>query len=162
MKTIVKKTALLLSSIVVLALSSCNKQDSVSPPPSSMRQTASAINNSKWEFSNYTINKVTLKQEQQATIAFSNFVNNKIDVAGKSFLNFYGGTVTIDDVKGILTYSSGLTSLMAGDDTTMKLELDFIRNLEKSTYFEIQNSQLIIYLGDKNNSKTEKMVFFKK
>jgi heat shock protein HslJ len=165
MKTITTNT-LLLSAAIALSLVSCNKQDDVAPQnqnsSSEMRKTASAINNTKWEFSNYAINKITLTKEQEATIEFSNLMNNKMNVSGRSFINFYAGTVTIDDSKGVFTYFSGMTTLMGGDEATMKLESDFTSNLEKATYFETQGSQLTLYLGEKSNSKTERMLFIKK
>jgi heat shock protein HslJ len=111
---------------------------------------------------NYSINKLPTSFEKMANIQFNNLITNSVQYSGKSFVNYYGGTLKIDEIKGlIIQENNGFSTKMASDESSMKAEYDYFANLAKTTYFEFSGDRLLLYLGDKTNSKTEIMTFIR-
>lgn len=166
-----KKNTLILSMLLAgtLFFVSCSKAD-VTPTDEkatykAMATTLSNLSNTKWKFVNYSHSKLAATFEKQVTLQFEALTENSIRYSGRNFVNYYGGLLKVDETKGLIikddSSMGSFSTLMAGPEEAMQAEDGFFKNLEKATYFEVNGSTLLLYLGDKNDKKTEVMEFAK-
>lgn len=151
--------------IASLSIFSCQKED-VSPNDVStiqaMAKTMNTLNDTKWDFVNYSKEKQPVKLDQKATLEFSEQTSNSINYWGRSFVNYYAGTFRVDNEKGLIIEKGNVIStLMAADEASMEAEATYHTKLAKVTFFEVDGTTLKLYLGEKNDPSVEIMTFEK-
>ena len=146
---------------ISLVLTSCSKAVVSVSPAKAMAKTLTSINDTKWNFVNYSVNKLPTSFEKRANIEFKNLTANSVQYSGRNFVNYYGGTLKVDEAQGLVFQKNAFSTEMASDEASMKAEADFFTNLAKTKFFEISGDKLLLYLGDKTDSKTEVMNFVK-
>lgn len=162
MNLMIKTFVVLLATSLVLT--SCSKAVVSVSPAKAMAKTLTSINDTKWNFVNYSVNKLPASFEKRANIEFKNLTANSVQYSGRNFVNYYGGTLKVDEAQGLIIQedaNKGFSTMMASDEASMKAEADFFTNLAKTKFFEISGDKLLLYLGDKTDSKTEVMHFMK-
>lgn len=151
--------------IASLSIFSCKKED-VSPNDVStiqaMAKTMNTLNDTKWDFVNYSKEKQPVKLDRKATLEFSEQTNNSINYWGQSFVNYYAGTFSVDNEKGlIIERGDAISTLMGADEASMEAETTYHTKLAKVTFFEVDGTTLKLYLGEKNDPSVEIMTFEK-
>ncbi len=159
-----KKVILVLTIIAAFQLTSCSKDNDETPVENSTRLTAASLttlNNTNWTFNNYTKTPVDSAYEDSITLNFDSLNENFINFNGNNLLNRYFGKFKIDNSARLIIETDQLAStLIGGSDEENAIEHNFLTNLgTNATYFEIKNNELLIYLGDPENSDTNVMVF---
>lgn len=154
--------------ILLISFVSCDNQEEdqsdLSSTDLSTKLTASSLTqlgSTRWMFTNYVKNKIDSEFENKITLVFDDSINEKLSYSGESLVNSYIGAFTVGEGTGlILEVQDGISTLAGTEDEKMAAaEQGYYTNLEKATYFEIENGKLKLYLGDTSKQETEIMVF---
>ncbi len=159
-----KKVILVLTILAAFQLISCDKDNEETTAPNSTRLTAASLttlNNTNWTFNNYTKTPVDSAYEDRITLNFDTLNETFITFAGNNIVNQYSGKFKVDESAGLIIETNELASTLVGEtDEENAVENTYLNNLTTSaTFFEIKNNELLIYLGDPENSDTNVMVF---
>ncbi|QHV96724.1 META domain-containing protein [Spirosoma endbachense] len=159
----------LLAVLVGLCSFSCTKTpvDSDNPTPSAGLQAMRASFGSlagEWVLTNYKNQPLAPTLQNRATLVLKKQTDETLEAGGRSFVNYYGGSFSLDESKGLVISTNGLISTkMAGSAEDMQAETTYYNNLEKAIYFELANTgQLLLYIGPKGDASTEVLYFSKK
>lgn len=159
----------LLSTVVGLALMGCtqNQVDPADQAPSATIQAMRASFGSlegNWLLSNYKHSPLPASQQNRATLVLTKQADDALQLGGRSFINHYGGSFSLDETKGLLVSTDPLISTkMGGSTEDMQAEITYYNLLTKVTYFELtSDGQLVLYTGPKEARDTEVLYFTKK
>ncbi|WP_158600353.1 META domain-containing protein [Fibrisoma montanum] len=158
-------TALLVAGM----LWACNKNDTVAPSSvdtvalKNMRASFNALEG-EWLLTNFRRTPLTPDLQNKATLILTKKAEDALQIGGRSFVNWYGGSFRLDETKGLVVSTEPIIStLMAGTPEQMDAESRHVNGLEQITYFELTaDNQLNLYLGDRNDPATEVIICTKK
>lgn len=155
-------TIFIFSIVAVLSFSCTNEDESaqtVDLVP--LQTTMAALENSAWTLTNYKNNPFEAAFENVIQINFETIAEDQIRFNGRSTVNYYVGTFTINQTQGSLFHTNETaTTLIAGTNPRdNEIETSYYDQLSKVSYFELKDNQLWIYLGNKENTATEVMLF---
>lgn len=162
-----KLTKLFLPFLVLIALVACDNDNDTdiasgkNLATSLKAESLSSLSTTSWSFTNYVAQKMPENLENKITLVFTELSGQNLSYGGKSLVNNYAGTFTVEEGTGLITKANeGLSTLVASDDElAMQTEQDYYKNLSRATYFEIKDSTLTLYLGNTAEPDTEKMLF---
>lgn len=157
----------LFAGIVCLGFFTCGTTATVDPdspaPATSLQTMRSSFGSLEgdWVLTNYKNNPLPTALQNRATLVLKKENTDRLDVGGRSFINHYGGSFSLDETKGLVVSTDGLFSTkMGGSPEAMQAENAYYAHLEKATYFELaDNGQLLLYAGPKDDTRTEVLYF---
>ncbi len=161
---------LLLSSLIVLSLVSCDKENEENAVASSNDLSVSltarnltTLDNTSWVLQNFTKNPFDSAYENRITLNFGTTENEVLPFSGNSLVNNYFDNFRVETGSGLSSENEVATSTLVGteDDTAAQIEYDYLVAITEATYFEVENDVLRLYLGDTSNTNTEVLVFNK-
>ncbi|MEM9142411.1 MAG: META domain-containing protein [Bacteroidota bacterium] len=119
------------------------------------------LNETQWVFTNYSQNPLEAEYQNLMTLVFLNLEDDTIQFGGRGVFNNFGGSFTVNEAEGLIVNQGETLTTLVGSTNPRDLEVerDYIENLEKAVFFEIEDSVLRLYLGDKDSSDTEIMRF---
>lgn len=154
--------------IAAVTLSSCHPTNDDTRPTddpviTSMRTGLGSLEG-EWTLTHYLKKPLPPNQQNRVTLQLTNRSGNSLALSGLCFVNSYGGTLKVKDVKDLTLLEEDLYwTDMAGTPEDMEAETHYFKALQKATYFEFPTSgKLALYLGDKANPATEVMYFIRK
>jgi len=118
-----------------------------------------------WSLTTYQNDPLPASLQNKAWLRFTKESGDTHRIGGVGFINHYGGTVRLDETKGLIVVTDDLTQTLMGstNDAINKAEARFFSTLRKATSYELAtNGQLRISLGDQSNTAADVMVFTKK
>ncbi|GAB2791751.1 hypothetical protein GCM10027275_40750 [Rhabdobacter roseus] len=152
---------------LVLFLSSCQDKE---PTPSAMSperiqamRTSFQTLEGQWVLKNFEKNPLPSSLENKATLIFEKQSDNTYQLGGRSFVNWFGGTFTLDEEKGLLVaHNNVISTLIGGPPAESQAESRYYEALQKAQFFELtDNGTLKIYAGEPGKASTEVMIFVK-
>ena len=160
----------ILTILIVFGCIACDSQKDVSDQSSidlSTKLTSSSLkllDGTNWVFTNYAKNQTNPEYANEITLLFGTTTNEEIRYSGKSIVNLYGGTFTVEKESGLLLHNEdGITTLIGTENQQLAtLEVEYYSSINKAKFFIIKDNILRIYLGDISNEDTEILIYRKK
>ncbi len=130
---------------------------------SSMRASFNSLEG-EWLLTTYQHAPLPVEQQNKASLVLKKQSPDAMQMGGKSFVNWYGGTFRLDETEGLIVSAEPIIqTFIAGPPQLTEAETRHIDGLSKVYYFELDtNQQLKLYLGEKSNPATEVMVYTRK
>lgn len=159
---------------VAILLWSCGQDSASTPGPRQNTITAAQYQQmwasfngleGDWLLTTYQNDPLPESLQNKAWLRFTKESGDTHKIGGVGFINHYGGTVRLDETKGLIVVTDDLIQTLMGstDDALNVAEARFFSLLRKATSYELAtNGQLRIYLGDQSSEAADVMVFTKK
>jgi hypothetical protein len=156
-----------------LLLTACHQEKPVTPsrdrqPPDPAQYSTMRISfhslEGEWLLTNYKLKPLPQDLQNQATLILKKQTDERMQIGGRSFVNLYGGSFSLDETKGLLVSAEPvMQTLIGGSPQQMEAEGRHLNDLEKVQYFEIDSDgRLNLYIGKKDHPATEVMICTKK
>jgi heat shock protein HslJ len=118
----------------------------------------------EWELTDFKKASLTPDLKNKATLTLTKRSEDLLQMSGRSFVNWYGGSFRLDETKGLIVSTGPMVSTEIGAaPELMEAETRHLYGLEKAIAFELTtSSQLKLYLGEKTSESTEVMIFNRK
>lgn len=153
---------------------SCGQDSASTPPPQQSAITAAQYQQMRasfnglegdWLLTTYQNDPLPASLQNKAWLRFTKESGDTHKIGGVGFINHYGGTVRLDETKGLIVVTDDLVQTLIGstDDALNKAEARFFSTLRKATSYELAtNGQLRISLSDQSSTAPDVIVFTKK
>lgn len=159
---------------VAILLWSCEQDSASTPGPKQNTITAAQYQQMRasfnglegdWLLTTYQNDPLPDPLQNKAWLRFTKESGDTHKIGGVGFINHYGGTVRLDETKGLIVVTDDLLQTLMGstNDAINKAEARFFSMLRNATSYELAtNGQLRISLSDQSSTAPDVMVFTKK